>query len=378
MIFLSLILTLAIISGQLIKIPFFGSGGFSILDIVIIFFCTFGLVKKKFRLGKPPLPIIAALVFIFISTISLVFTPIRLTFPQYLISFSYTLRFFLYILFTWLISQKTFGNLQKETKTILVNSGLGLAVLGLLQFIFLPNINFLNSQGWDPHYFRTVSTFLDPNFAGAFFTLTLLLLIPKKTTKSTAVFFVTAYLALLTTFSRSSYIMFLVSGLSFSLFKKSKGLIITILILFLILLFGFKIYTRLISKPRNIDRGQSASFRLNTWQQGLTIFQKYPVLGAGFNAYKYALRELNLGDGQFLQSHGSTSNDSSLLFVTSTTGTIGLISFLFFLASLIWKSKNYLLIAAFLGLLVHSIFSNSLFFPPILLWILLISIIPKK
>src|SRR3990167_4939795 len=98
MIFLSLILTLAIISCQLIKIPFFGSGGFSILDIVIIFFCTFGLVKKKFRLGKPPLPIIAALVFIFISIISLVFTPIRLTFPQYLISFSYTLRFFLYIL----------------------------------------------------------------------------------------------------------------------------------------------------------------------------------------------------------------------------------------------------------------------------------------
>lgn len=373
-----LIITAGIISGQLIKIPLLGSGGLSILDLVIICFCIFGLVKKKFHLVKPPISILSALVFISISTISLVFSPINLMFSEYLISFSYIIRFSIYILFAWVIYSNSIGNFQEEIHNILISSGFGLATLGLLQFIFLPNLGFLSKQGWDPHYFRTVSTFLDPNFAGSFFALTLLLLISKKATKTTTVFFVVTFLALLTTFSRSSYLMFLAGGLSLSFFKKSKGSMLIVIILFLVLLLGFKIYTQLISKPKNIDRGQSASFRFNSWQQGLIIFQKYPVLGAGFNAYKYAVKELKLGDQQFLQSHGATSNDSSLLFVASTTGVVGLISYLFFLISIIWKTKNYILIAAILGLLVHSIFSNSLFYLPILLWLLLISVTPKK
>lgn len=379
-----LIITVGIISGQLIKIPLLGSGGLSILDLVIICFCIFGLVEKKFHLVKPPISILSALVFISISTISLVFSPINLMFSEYLISFSYIIRFSLYVLFAWLISQKAFKNFQKEIPSILIFSGLGLAILGILQLIFLPDLRFLNQQGWDPHYFRTVSTFLDPNFAGAYFALTLILLLSHPGGRSETrpkvfvLIFVVTFFALMTTFSRSSYLMFLISGLTLSFLEKSKSLFIKTIILFLVLFLGFQTYTQLVSKPRNIDRGQSASFRFNSWQQGLIIFQKYPVLGAGFNAYKYTVKELKLGDQQFIQSHGSTSNDSSLLFVASTTGILGLISYLFFLMSLIWKTKNYTLIAAILGLLIHSIFSNSLFFSPILLWLLLTSVTPKK
>ena len=189
------------------------------------------------------------------------------------------------------------------------------------------------------------------------------------------------YLALLTTFSRSSYLMFLVSGLTFSFLKKSKIYIFATVMLFALLLVGFQVYTNLVAQPRNIDREQSASSRLNTWEQGITIFQKYPVLGIGFNAYRYGIREFKLGDEQFLQSHGSSSNDSSLLFVLSTTGIIGLLSFLYFLFSLVhanYSNKQIIVIPALLGLFVHSLFANSLFYPPILAWILIISAIPKK
>ena len=73
--FYSLILTLAILGGQLIKVPI-GGGGITLLDIAVIGFCILGLLKIKFQLKKPPFFIKASFIFIFISLISLVFTPI--------------------------------------------------------------------------------------------------------------------------------------------------------------------------------------------------------------------------------------------------------------------------------------------------------------
>lgn len=372
------ILAFAIAAGQLIRIPI-GTQGITILDITIALFCLVGLLKLKFHLEKPPTQITAAFIFIAAAILSLIFTPLHLKQMEFLVSFSYTLRFFLYVLFVWLTFSGAFGDLQKNLMKAFLFTGISFAILGLLQFIFFPDLRFLSIAGWDPHYFRTVSTFLDPNFAGAFLVLTLLLLMPLRgaqTTQRTLFLFALVYLTLLTTFSRSSYLMFLLSGFTLSFFKKSKTLFFGTIILFIILLAGFQIYTNLVSKPHNIDRAQSASFRLNTWQQGLTLFQKSPILGIGFNAYRYGVKEYNLGDKQFLESHGSSSNDSSLLFVLSTTGVLGLLTYLYFLWTIFKSSdgKNFILIAGLTGLLIHSFFANSLFYPPILAWILLISV----
>ncbi len=323
---------------------------------------------------------------------SLTLTPLRLTLLEYFLSFSYTGRFFLYVLFAWLIFSGAFRDFSQKIIRAFLIAGISFTVLGLLQFIFFPNLDFLTVAGWDPHYFRTVSTFLDPNFAGAFLVLTLIIishltcgLIAQRGRHILAprvfyIVFAIIFLALLTTFSRSSYLMFLVSGLTLSILKKSKTIFIATLILFAILLSGFQLYINSIAQPRNINRERSASFRANTWQQGLELFQKSPVLGVGFNAYRYAVDQYNIGDKQFLQSHGSSSNDSSLLFVLSTTGILGLAAYIYFLWTLAkTPSKNKsLLIAGLAGLSIHSVFANSLFYPPILAWILLISITSKK
>src|SRR3989344_2399906 len=317
---LMLILTLGIVGGQLIRIPF-GPGAVIALDIIISAFCLLGAVKLKFKLFNPPLFLKYAFLFLLVTLLSLIFTPLNLSQNELMISFSYIIRLSIYILFCYLLFSVKFDDFKKDIPTTLMLSGTLLSILGLIQFIFLPNLQFLTSMGWDPHYFRTVSTFLDPNFAGAFFVLTIILILyfqPFKNPKIFYLIFAVTFLALLTTFSRSSYLMFLTSGLSLSFLKKSKILALKIILLFLILILGFQIYTQMVSKPRNIDRGQSASFRINTWQQGLQIFEKNPVLGVGFNAYRYALIQYNLGDEQFLQSRGSSSNDSSLLYVAST------------------------------------------------------------
>lgn len=379
----SWILALAIISGQLIKLPIAGQGGATVLDLTVILFCLLGLIKLKFKLTKPSLFLKSALVFIFIAVLSLILTPLHLRTDEILISFFYTVRFAFYTLLCWIILSGAFPALKNNIQKILIFSGLILAVSGLIQFLFLPDLTFLTAEGWDPHYFRTVSTFLDPNFSGAYFVLTLLLLIGGRNILKDRVLYILfaiLYLALLTTFSRSSYLMFLVSGTILAFFQKSIKLLLSTIILFLILLLGFQIYVQLVASPRNIDRTQSASSRFNTWEQGAILFQKFPIFGVGFNAYRYGLKEFNLGDEQFLKSHGASSNDSSLLSVASTTGVIGLTVYFIFLISLFKYSypKNLVLRSAIGGLLIHSIFSNSLFYPPILSWIMLISAVPKK
>lgn len=380
---LSIILALAIVVGQLIKLPIFAQGGVTILDMVVIFLCCIGLLKIRFKLKKPPLFISAALFFMMITSFSLILTPLRLTPIEYFASLSYTIRFSFFVLLGWLIYSDAFPIFKKNILSILIVSGSGLAIIGILQFVFLPDLSFLTSSGWDSHYLRTVSTFLDPNFAGAFFVLTLILSFAHLGgvyNRHLEIFMILVYLALLTTFSRSSYLMFLISGVVLSFIGKSKILAIAIVVCFIFLLLGFQVYTQLITEPRHIDREKSASLRLNTWQQGWQLFSSHPILGIGFNAYRYALKQYNLADEQFILSHGGSSNDSSLLFVAATTGVIGLISYLFFLFCLIFTNLNnrkYLL-AAGLGLLLHSFFANSLFYPPILAWIILTAVTPKK
>ena len=131
-----------------------------------------------------------------------------------------------------------------------------------------------------------------------------------------------------------------------------------------------------------IDRTASAQARLDTWQQGWQLFSSHPILGVGFNTYRYAIKEYNLGSQQFLQARGATTNDSSLLYVASTTGVIGLIPYLttFFLL-IISAYKAYLsksawgeiFLAGLGGLFLHSFFANSLFYPWILVWIVIVA-----
>lgn len=371
---IEIILIISILAGQLIKFPLFGIQGPMLLDVSVILLSIIGIYQTRFKFKKPSVPIKIGFLFILVSMLSLVFTPLHLTLNEYLISSSYTLRFTLYLLFAYLIYCGAFVNFDKKIPQTLLFSGVGLSILGLLQFFIFPNLEFLQVYRWDPHYFRTVSSFLDPNFAGAYFVLTLLLFMSLRIRKGWQFFlFSLVYLALLTTFSRSSYLMFLTSGLVYALLQKSKKTFILIVVLFLSLLLGFQIYSQLIAQPRGIDREQSASYRINTWQDGITIFQKSPLMGVGFNAYKYAIRQYHLTDQQFLESRGSSTNDSSFLYILSTTGIVGFIVYLLFLISILKISvkQNKVLAAAIIGLILHSFFANSFFYPFILIWILL-------
>ncbi|MDP3973675.1 MAG: O-antigen ligase family protein [Candidatus Daviesbacteria bacterium] len=369
------ILTSSILIGQLVKIPLGSVGGVTVLDVVVLSLCTIGLTRFKFK--KIPIFFKSALLFIIIAIISLTFTPLKLEPEQYLISFSYIIRFFSFILLGWLIYLGIFPNIKTEIVKILTYSGIGLAILGIMQFIFLPDMIFLQKDGWDPHYFRTVSSFLDPNFLGAFMSLTLLLIMAMKNARMRFIFFVLVFISLLTTFSRGAYLGFTVAFLTFSILNKSIKLLILTISLSVILILSFMIYQNTVAAPKNIDRTQSAQYRYSSYQQGLAILEKHPLLGVGFNTYRFAISNYHLADEEFLQSRGASTNDSSLLFVAATTGVIGLIAYLLFLGSLLWIGwkKNLILLAGLLGLTAQSFFANTLFYPHLLIWIILIAVI---
>lgn len=373
------IITLAIMAGQLIRIPI-GSGGVTLLDTIVLIFCMLGFVKVKFHLKKPPKFIFAAFIFILAAITSLILTPLHLQFSEYVISFFYIIRFSSYILFAWLIYADAFGGFKEQIISILISSGFGLAILGLLQFIFLPDLQFLASSGWDPHYFRTVSTFFDPNFAGAFFVLTLLLIYQnflsakkRKINKLGLFTFALLFIALLLTFSRSSYGMFFVSFFLLGLLFKNSRTAVAAIVLTSVLFFGFRTYSKVVSQPLNIDRTASATSRISSWQQGWKIFASAPILGVGYNTYRFALKQYNLAPEDVIKNRGGSTNDSSLLFVAATTGIVGLFAYLGFLISILVKGfkENKILTAALLGAVAHSTFANSLFYPHILIWIIL-------
>ena len=373
--FSALIITLALIAGQIIKIPIGTGSGASFIDVLIVVLCLTGLLKIRLKLTKPDLFIYSGLAFTIIAVISLTLTPLHLLPKEYFSAFLYTIRFFSYILLGWLLKSNAFPFITTGIEKILLFSGVFLGAIGLLQFVILPDLRFLSQFGWDPHFYRTVSAFLDPNFLAAYLVLTLLVIFQNELDLKTVqrnVLFTLVYLTLMTTFSRSGYLMFLISFLCISFFKKSLKIALFSFVLFTGLLFFFQLYIKGVNQLTPLDRNQTAGYRFTTWQQGEDIFLKSPVLGVGFNAYNFALREYKLGTEQFVNGHGATTNDSSLLYVASTTGTFGLIAYGFFLFALIREHKKKPILAAgTLGLIANSIFINSLFYPFIITWLIL-------
>lgn len=374
------LLIFSVAAGQLIKIPIVGQKGPVLLDIIL--FILVIPASRKLQLRFLPKSFLAFIIFLLICLLSLVLSPLNLTFGEYLNSSLYILRLSIFLLFGITVLNKTL-NLGFEKITIV--SGLILSVLGLLQFFLIPDMIFLTEFGWDPHFFRTVSTFLDPNFLGIYLTLSIITLLlavfPKKYTYLKIILFAIIYTALITTFSRSSALLLFVSLLTISILKKSFRIFLLAIFLTAILFVSFYIYVSLVAIPRNIDREQSGKLRVSSWGQGLMLFSKSPILGIGFNNYQQALEEYNIAPTSQLISRGGSSNDSSLLFILATTGLLGLTVYLTFIMFIIkecidllktQRRKSILLIAGILGLVVNSFFINSLFYPFTVFWIFLL------
>lgn len=256
-------------------------------------------------------------------------------------SFLYLLRVFIYPSI-FLVAQRV--KVEELKRIILVSVCIFLS-LGMIQYLFLPDLRFLKNLGFDDHYYRLVGTMFDPNFTGALISaISLYLFFSGKKLWSLILL-----IPLSLTFSRASYLSFIVPLITGLFLSKSKNLKPLLLIPILALL----VY--LIPKPFgegvNLFRTFSIYSRFQSWSDGLNLFWFRPWFGWGYNTLASNAR--------------FSSIDNSFILLLATSGIAGLLSFLNLLResfiSIKLPSRIFIL-----SLLVHCLFNNTFFF----IWVL--------
>lgn len=258
--------------------------------------------------------------------------------------------------FRWVAYAGLFFAIPKFNKRLLAIPVLVVAIVGIFQYLLMPDTTWLAVQNWDDHYFRLISTFLDPGFTGIILVLGILL-IPNP------LFFI----AMLLTYSRASYLSYLAGFAAVSFYKRSVRIFIVAV---LALAITVPFLPKALGEGTKLGRETSIWARINNWKQAVVVWQGSPVFGVGFNTYRYAT-------GASPESHAGAGADSSLLLVLATTGIIGFLSYLGFLRDL-WRRGNTLYKVSFAAVFVHSWFNNTLFYPWVMEWLWLLLILSRS
>jgi len=367
--------------------------------LILIIFPLWVLDKiacdRRMRIGKIGKMIT---LFLFVMVITYFLNMLRFDFRQMLSGFILMGRFGMYVVVAGmvfdLLDRDKSGLFRKLLIIAMIGSMVLISVLGFLQLKYFPSFLDLGMylSGWDPHIGRLLSTWFDPNFIGGYLAFVLPVTIAlglyykrKKKTYMAFLLFaasIIGLLALYLTFSRSGYLA-LIASLSILTFFKSRKLLIGLVIAGII---GFSVSPRV--QERTIEAVDSAKgligldsqkpldptaeLRVYSWQFAREIIADYPLLGAGYGRYA---TEINQRGHGLLSDHSSGGSDSSLLTIWAQTGIFGLLSYLAigYVAAItairrIRKKSDfdsYLLLgllSGFSGMMVHSVFVNSLLY----------------
>ncbi len=266
--------------------------------------------------------------------------------------------------------------LQKHLRLLqqlFILSLFSLVLFGLLQYFFWPNLTPLSSLNWDPHLNRLVSTYLDPAYTGlilTFFLLTIFfnqpLIIKSSLTKFNLL--LATYLSLAFTYSRASFLALLSTGI-FHFFKTKNYLPFQYLSILIV------ITTIILPRPpgegTRLERTASILAKIENYKIGINLWSKSPIFGHGYNL----LSTVRLD--QPPTSHSANGFDSSLVTILTTTGIVGLLLYLSALRNIFLSSSpamQYLLCALF----IHSFFTNSLLYPHLLSYLIILKTIWPK
>lgn len=308
-------------------------------------------------------------IFLSIATLSLIFSPINMNMSEKIISGLYLIRllayFFVYLTSRKLIKEKIISGDFILKLMILI--GLILASLGWLQYFMYPDLRNLYYLGWDPHFKRIFSTYLDPNYFGLVLILTLISITSgwKKNfyvwsiVKSLFVF-----MTLMFTYSRSSYLALVCAVVYLMHVMKRFKFLPVILLLILI-------SALLLPRPAGVgvqlERVFSIETRVENWQHAFKIFIDHPILGIGFNTVRYAKNQYNFGQDNLIDNHAGAGFDNSFMFIAVTTGILGLSSFLIFFYNTFQRADIWAK-TSLIAIIIHSLFLNSFFLPWVMVW----------
>ncbi len=364
--------------GEVARIRIFSSvssGIFDLVLVVVLLVWLFFIKKKEYSLKN------SILLFSAVALFSLIINITKFSSEQVFISSLYLIRFVLYagVYFVFADIGKDFKN--KIPKYMLI-TGVIVIALGFLQYIFYSSLKNLYYLGWDDHMFRLFSSFLDPNFAGAFLVLFIVFifimrerLFRQKWKWVSYVLLLLNFIAIILTYSRGALLMLLVCVVIYSTLTKNWK--ITGALIGAFILIFFILSPKFYVENTNLLRFASTEARIETSKRAIHIFKENPM-GVGFNSYRYARLRYEQGDWtHFGPSHAGAGVDNSFILVLVTTGILGLFAYIFMLYKIfkmgflgIKKDKIALVLVVSLGgLIVNSMFINSLFYSFLMVWI---------
>lgn len=239
---------------------------------------------------------------------------------------------------------------------------IGLLLFSVVQYLFFSDFWGLYALGWDPHLYRMSATYIDVYVAAAMYGVFSLYWYRKQKILLALLFMG----CLVFTFSRSAYVSFLLSALLFFILKKKWKELTVVVALFALLVV-------LVPKPFgegvSLLRTASVNSRMRDYQMGITMAQKKPIFGYGYNRIRYAKEKLDLAKVDD-RSHAVSSFHSSFLIILVTTGVVGLVSSLFLLFQYGMNNRGFAPILFYVCSM--SLFDNVLLHAFILLPIILI------
>ncbi|MBU1327256.1 O-antigen ligase family protein [Patescibacteria group bacterium] len=357
---------ISLLVGNIIKIGIGGDASLYIHDVVLLLLVS-AFSLQQYRKGVRAIPRLAwyVLGFAAIAICSLVLNARRFTSVESGQSLLYLVRWLLYASLYWITAFSQYPSLWL---TGLYGAGMGVAVLGFLQLWLYPDLRNLYYLGWDPHFRRMFSTLLDPNFTGIIIVLTFflgLLLYPRIAKKAWIVLGeAILVIALLTTYSRSSFLAFGLGIAALVLWQKAwrcGALLLAVFAAGVILMSGQ-------TEGQRLTRSASAYARIGNWTKTIALVKKSPIVGYGFNTLRFVRGEETNGADSAIPSRAGSGVDNSILFLLATTGIVGAVYYLWLLCRMVRLASHPSVSASFVAILVHSMFVNSLFYPWVMIW----------
>ena len=156
-------------------------------------------------------------------------------------------------------------------------------------------------------------------------------------------------------------IIFMLGSLAYEKLSKPKVIFASVL-LFIILLGG----TFVLFKPQANDMGRtgsSSNIRYYIWTTSLEMIQNHPLLGVGIGNYQDSFKELTDGRvnyNEYIAPEALTAHNL-YLHLYLTTGIFGLVSFVAILYFALRKSKNKVVLAALVVILVYGLVDTPVF-----------------
>lgn len=362
---------------------------------VLVVLAVSGIVMLRARSMKLDVVAMAAMLFIAIGGLSAVAGVSRfsLSAHELAVSLAYLARwatyFGIYLAVINCVRREDIPSLWTAMeRTILI-----FAAFGIIQSLFLPNFfELFREEGrayvdYDPQGHRLVSTVLEPNVAAAMIMVVLVVQIALISCGARVAYWKPLLLmtALVLTVSRSGALGLFVGGL---LVLSARGMTKRLLrfatpVLVLVLAFLPRIIELLAAYGKAGLSDNSALARLVAWGRAFAVFLEHPWFGIGFNTYAFVQQRR----GFEVMNNSSYSVEGGLLFVAVMTGIVGLAAYCLMIG-LVWKRCRRIwrdvgqspevrglaigAVAATVGVMVHSLFVNSLLVPFIMemLWIL--------